>query len=47
MTTKTIITERTDGNFDKITYIWDAECNEAIDILDAEVISVEEAEANR
>ena len=45
MTTKTIITERADGNFDKITYIWDTECDQALDVLDAEIISAEEAEA--
>lgn len=47
MTTKTIITKRADGAFNKITYIWDVECNEAIDVLDAEIISAEEAEASK
>ena len=45
MTTKTIITKRSDGAYNKITYIWDKECNQALDILDAEIISAEEAEA--
>jgi hypothetical protein len=45
MKEKTIITERTDGAFNKITYIWDTERNEALDIIDAEIISTEEAEA--
>ena len=47
MTTKTIITKRSDGAFNKITYIWDTECNQALDILDAEIISAEEAEASK
>ena len=47
MTTKTIITKRSDGAYNKIIYIWDTECNEALDILDAEIISAEEAEASK
>ena len=47
MTTQTITTKRHDGNYNRITYLWDTECNEAIDIIDAEIISAEEAEASK